>query len=119
MHAGRGEHAADEEAHRTEAPSADATIPAPFEPEPLEPPFEPEPLEPPFEPEPLEPPFEPEPLEPPFEPEPLEPEPLPDPAPIELDGLDIDLDDIRAVLPHVDDPDQEPPGAAGAPVPAG
>ncbi|MFN3216284.1 MAG: hypothetical protein ACE367_07305 [Acidimicrobiales bacterium] len=37
-----------------------------------------------------------------------------DPAPV-----DIDADDIATVLPHRDHPDQEPPGAAGAPVPPG
>lgn len=37
-----------------------------------------------------------------------------DPAPI-----DIDADDIATVLPHRDHPDQDPPGAAGAPVPPG
>ena len=37
-----------------------------------------------------------------------------EPAPVEIDG-----DDIAAVLPHRDHPDQEPPGAAGAPVPPG
>jgi hypothetical protein len=37
-----------------------------------------------------------------------------DPAPI-----DIDAEDIAEALPHRDDPDQDPPGAAGAPVPPG
>lgn len=37
-----------------------------------------------------------------------------DPAPI-----DIDSEDIATSLPHRDEPDQDPPGAAGAPVPPG
>jgi hypothetical protein len=37
-----------------------------------------------------------------------------DPAPLDIDG-----EDIATVLPHRDHPDQDPPGAAGAPVPPG